>query len=93
VIHIRSGIVQIYDTDASGLIFFGAPVRWFVEGEGEFMHGTGLLQALGHDREFAEAGPMAPTRAYEVSLDRPLRFRDRLSSGPGSAGWGGRATR
>jgi|GEM_PF-6756489 len=76
MIHTRQASVQIYDTDASGLIFFAAPLRWFAEGEEEFMTRFGLLEVLGHRRDFADAGPMAPTRAYEVSLDRPLRFRD-----------------
>ncbi|HEX3947666.1 MAG TPA: acyl-CoA thioesterase [Acidimicrobiales bacterium] len=77
MIHVRRGAVQIYDTDASGLIFFAAPLRWFAEGEEEYMDRFGLLDLLGHLRNFDEAGPMAPTRAYEVALDRPLRFRDR----------------
>ena len=78
MIHSRQGTVQIYDTDASGLIFFAAPLRWFAEGEEEYMVRFGLLERLGHARAFEEAGPMAPTRAYDVALDRPLRFRDRF---------------
>ncbi|HVX19772.1 MAG TPA: acyl-CoA thioesterase [Acidimicrobiales bacterium] len=78
MIHTRHASVQIYDTDASGLIFFAAPLRWFAEGEEEFMGRFGLLEALGHRQAFAAAGPMAPTRAYDVSLDRPLRFRDQF---------------
>ena len=74
----RRGRVQIYDTDASGLIFYGAPARWFADGEQEFFEALGLRMPL-MESEFGEAsqdltGPSAPTRSFDVHIDSPLRF-------------------
>ncbi|HEX3946405.1 MAG TPA: thioesterase family protein, partial [Acidimicrobiales bacterium] len=77
MIHVRTGKVQIYDTDASGLVLFSAPLRWFVDAEDGYNEAFGLWEVLGLNRTFAEAGPMAPTRAYEVWLDSPMQFHDR----------------
>jgi acyl-CoA thioesterase FadM len=73
----RRGRVQIYDTDASGLIFYGAPARWFADGEQEFFEALGLRMPL-METESGEAadlaGPSAPTRSFDVQIDSPLRF-------------------
>ena len=74
----RRGRVQIYDTDASGLIFYGAPARWFADAEQEFFEALGLRMPL-METEFGETsqvltGPSAPTRSFDVQIDSPLRF-------------------
>ena len=80
MIHRLDGRVEIYDTDASGLIFYGAPTRWFADAEQELYDALGirwpLMESEGGGAAATE-GPSAPTRAYEVHLDGPLRFRER----------------
>ena len=65
----RRGRVQIYDTDASGLIFYGAPARWFADGEQE----TGLLKSSLADsvillaaQEFVVTIPRAQIKSIEA---------------------------
>jgi acyl-CoA thioesterase FadM len=78
-VHRHRRRVQIYDTDASGLIFYGAPARWFADAEQELYDVLGIRMPLmdSSDREAAAAaGPSAPTRSFEVHIDRPLYFRE-----------------
>ncbi len=80
MIHRRDGRVEIYDTDASGLIFYGAPTRWFADAEQQLYDTLGirwpLMESEGGEAAAAE-GPSAPTRSFEIHLDGPLRFRER----------------
>jgi acyl-CoA thioesterase FadM len=79
-IHHRIGRVQIYDTDASGLIFYGAPARWFADAEQELYDvlriRMPLMDSENGTAPNGQAGPSAPTRSFEVHIDRPLRFRE-----------------
>jgi acyl-CoA thioesterase FadM len=81
VIFQRTGRVEIYDTDASGLIFYGAPTQWFAVAEQELYDALGIRWPMG-DSERGVATPhlgaSAPTRSYEIHLDRPLHFRERF---------------
>jgi acyl-CoA thioesterase FadM len=75
----RHSRVQIYDTDASGLIFYGAPARWFADAEQDLYDALDIRMPLMDSADRAAtavAGPSAPTRSYEVHLERPLYFRE-----------------
>jgi acyl-CoA thioesterase FadM len=61
--------VLLPDSDASGLIFFGAPARWVAEAFAELMRSVG--------REWG-GETATPTRAYTVSFERPLRVDDAI---------------
>jgi acyl-CoA thioesterase FadM len=79
VIWRRTSRVEIYDTDASGLIFYGAPTRWFADAEQELYDALGVrwpMMESEHGAATDHLGPSAPTRSYEVHLDGPLRFRE-----------------
>lgn len=69
-----AGRVEIYDTDASGLIFYGAPIRWFCAAETEFVRRFGLAEDVG--QSMAADGPFAPTRSVEIELLKAMRFLD-----------------
>jgi acyl-CoA thioesterase FadM len=74
------GRVEIHDTDASGLIFYGAPTQWFAVAEQELYDALDIRWPMGeseHGVATAHLGPSAPTRSYEIHLDGPLRFRER----------------
>jgi acyl-CoA thioesterase FadM len=61
--------VLLPDTDASGLIFFGAPARWVAEAHAELMGSIGRRWG---------GTTATPTRAYEVAFERPLRVDDEI---------------
>jgi len=74
------GRVEIHDTDASGLIFYGAPTEWFAVAEQGLYDALGIRWPMGeseHGVVTAHVGASAPTRSYEIHLDGPLRFRER----------------
>jgi acyl-CoA thioesterase FadM len=69
--------VAIYDTDASGLIFFGAPTRWWADAEVEFLAALDIPFPLMDPMSSSSTqGLSCPVRAYEVSIDRPLRYHE-----------------
>lgn len=68
------GRVEIFDTDASGLLFYGAPTRWFCTAETDFVRHFGLGEDVG--QSMSTGGAFAPTRSVEISLERPMRFLD-----------------
>lgn len=79
VIWQRTGRVAIHDTDASGLIFYGAPTQWFAVAEQELYDALGISWPMGqseHGIATQHLGASAPTRSYEIHLDGPLRFRE-----------------
>lgn len=81
VIWQRTGRVEIYDTDASGLIFYGAPTQWFAVAEQELYDALAIRWPMGdseHGVATKHEGASAPTRSYEIHLDGPLRFRERF---------------
>lgn len=63
--------VRLYDTDASGLIFFGALTRWMTDAHSE------LFAALGHRIGFGTGYGM-PVRAAELEYLGPLAQHDRI---------------
>ena len=76
----RNGRVEIHDTDASGLIFYGAPTQWFAVAEQELYDALDIRWPMGaseHGVATAHLGASSPTRSYEIHLDGPLRFRER----------------
>jgi acyl-CoA thioesterase FadM len=80
VIWERTGRVEIYDTDASGLIFYGAPTQWFAVAEQELYDALDIRWPLGESElgvATTHRGASSPTRSYEIHLDGPLRFRER----------------
>jgi acyl-CoA thioesterase FadM len=80
VIWQRTGRVAIHDTDASGLIFYGAPTEWFAVAEQELYDALEIRWPMGESEQGVAAvhvGASAPTRSYEIHLDGPLRFRER----------------
>ena len=80
VIWQRTGRVAIHDTDASGLIFYGAPTQWFAVAEQELYDALDIRWPMGESEygvATAHVGASAPTRSYEIHLDGPLRFRER----------------
>jgi acyl-CoA thioesterase FadM len=68
------GRVEIFDTDASGLLFYGAPTRWFCTAETDFVRHFGLGEDVG--QAMSTGGAFAPTRSVEIGLERPMRFLD-----------------
>ena len=77
----RTGRVEIYDTDASGLIFYGAPTHWFAVAEQELYDALDIRWPMGDSEQGVATrheGASAPTRSYEIHLDGPLRFRERF---------------
>jgi len=70
MIHHTSRHIFLHDTDASGLIFFGAVSRWLSEAE------TALFDAIGH-KSLGPDGTASPVRSMNVEYLRPLRFRDK----------------
>jgi YbgC/YbaW family acyl-CoA thioester hydrolase len=69
VLHDR---VELYDTDASGLIFYGAATRWATAAQFR------LFQSLGHRVDFA-AGTTTPVRAAAFEYLGPLHLGDEIS--------------
>ena len=73
----RTSRVEIYDTDASGLIFYGAPIRRFADAEQLLYDALGIRwPMMDSDGPPGLASPSSPTRSFEIHLDRPLRFRE-----------------
>ena len=75
------GRVEIYDTDASGLLFYGAPTQWFAVAEQELYDALDIRWPMGESEQGVPTrheGASAPTRSYEIHLDGPLRFRERF---------------
>lgn len=64
--------VELYDTDASGLIFYGAATRWATAAQFR------LFQSLGHKVDFA-AGTTTPVRAAAFEYLGPLHLGDEIS--------------
>ena len=75
----RTGRVEIHDTDASGLIFYGAPTQWFAVAEQELTTRSTSAGPWASPSTVAPVhlGASSPTRSYEIHLDGPLRFRER----------------
>jgi acyl-CoA thioester hydrolase len=65
--------VMIYDTDASGLIFFGSAARFFTRAH------VVLFRQLGHRPDFA-AGFATVVRGSTIELRAPLRMGDAFDS-------------
>jgi acyl-CoA thioester hydrolase len=60
--------IYISDTDASGLIFFGAVTRWIAEAHTDMMSSFGVVTL--------SDGAATPTRALSVEYDHPLHLHD-----------------
>lgn len=76
IVH-RRGRVEIFDTDASGLIYFGATARWMADAEQDLLDAIGMsFDMVNVSDDAGQAGPSAPTRSYEVSIDARLGYLD-----------------
>ena len=73
----RRGRVEIFDTDASGLIFFGATTRWMADGEQDLLDAIGMsFEMVNVAEDSTQGGASAPTRSYEVSIDARMGYLD-----------------
>lgn len=66
----RARRVYLYDTDASGLLFFGAPARWLAEAEADLLGslGVGIL----------DGGFGVPVRSVTIEYLEPLELHENV---------------
>lgn len=64
--------VRLYDTDASGLIFYGAATRWVTAAQSE------LWDSLGHRISFDPHGITTPVRAATLEYHQALHQHDEI---------------